>query len=107
MRPLSIPRTFDRISQDAATAEIRDAAAGKSKKLKEACDGFEAMFLRQLMGEMRKTVPEGGLFEKNQAEKIWQSQLDGEIADRVATGGRGIGISDVLYRQLSAKPGMK
>ena len=53
--------------------------AVENKKLKEACQDFEAILLNNMVTEMRKTIPEGGLFEKSYGEKIYQSMLDEEM----------------------------
>lgn len=71
------------------------------KKLKAACTDFEAMFLNLMYGEMRKSVnEEDGLLPKTQAEKIMQSMLDEELTKNMAKAG-GVGLADVLYKQLS------
>ena len=36
-------------------------AKTKETKLREACQGFESVFLSQLFKEMRSTLPKGGL----------------------------------------------
>ena len=53
----------------------------------------------QMYKQMRKTVPEGGLFEKSPAREIFEDMLDEEIINNAKE--RGIGIADILYRQLS------
>ena len=48
---------------------------------------------------MKKTVPEGGLFEKNIAREIFEEMLDEELMSDATQ--RGIGVAEVLYKQLS------
>ena len=77
------------------------------KKLKGACVEFEAMFLNLMYGEMRKSVNEqDGLLPKTQAEKIMQSMLDEELTKNMAKAG-GVGLADVLYKQLSFEESSK
>ncbi|MBR5163170.1 MAG: rod-binding protein, partial [Schwartzia sp.] len=75
------------------------SAEKEAKQLREACEGFEAMFLDIMFKEMRNTVPENTLFGKSQGEKIWHSMLDTEMMQNVAKSG-GVGIADMMYDNL-------
>ena len=75
------------------------SAEQEAKKLREACQGFEAMFLDIMFKEMRNTVPENTLFGESQGEKIWHSMLDTELMQNVAKSG-GLGIADMMYDNL-------
>ena len=93
------------ISEDARTKMALDAmrakvAPGKSKeaKLKEACQGFEAVFIGQMLKEMRKTVPKDGLLH-NQHEDQYLSMFDEELARSMAKNG-GMGLADFMESQL-------
>ena len=55
-----------------------EASAVQDKKLKEACTGFEAMFMNLMYSKMRDTVPEDSLFGNSNSDKILQSMLDTE-----------------------------
>ncbi len=70
-------------------------------KLKEACQGFESLFLNMMLKEMRKTVPKNET-SNSYAMGMYQEMLDEEIAEN-ASKGKGIGIADAMYRQLSNK----
>ena len=70
------------------------------KKLKEACKQFEAYFIKQMFKEMRKTIPENDFLEKSHGRNIFEDMLDEEYANE-ASEGRGIGLSQALYKQLS------
>ena len=75
----------------------------EAKKLREACEGFEAMFLSMMYKQMRATVPEGGLFgKKSNALKIFEDMRDTELMNAAAKSG-GIGIADMMYKQLTIK----
>ena len=75
------------------------SAAEESKRLREACEGFEAMFLDIVFKEMRNTVPENTLFGESNGEKMWHSMLDTELMQNVAKSG-GVGIADMMYDNL-------
>jgi len=74
---------------------------GDKKKLKEACDQFEAIMLQMLYKQMKATIPEGGLTEKSTARAMFEDMLDETLMEKSSQ--RGIGISDMMYRQLSAQ----
>lgn len=88
----------------AGSAAVDPAAADKArvqlrKRLKDACEGFEAMLLGIMYKEMRNTVPKNQLFGDDNAHDIWQSMLDSAMMEEAAKTG-GIGLADVLYQQL-------
>ncbi len=68
--------------------------------LRESSRDFEAMFVMEMFKAMRKTVPDGGLFEKNQATEIYTEMLDTEIA-KASTQGKGFGIGEAMYNQMA------
>ncbi len=89
----------------AAAEKAESAGAGRQaddKKLRAACRDLEAVFINMMLTTMRSTVAEGGLVEKSSGEKVMQSMLDRELAGNMAKAG-GIGLGDLLYRQLSAQ----
>lgn len=88
------------------TADVRFEEAlknatksGDDKELKKACQELESVFLNMMLSTMRKTIPEGGLFEKSQASKTFESMLDEEYAKSLSKSG-GIGLAKVLEKQL-------
>jgi len=68
-------------------------------KLKKACSDFEAIFIYYMLQSMRKTIPQGGLFNKNFEFKIYQSMLDQAISSEIAKRGE-FGIGKILYEKL-------
>lgn len=72
------------------------------QKLKDACKGFESMFIQLMWKEMRRTVPEDSLFGQSNGEKIFRDMLDTEMVDRMSEAG-GFGLADVMYDQLTAQ----
>lgn len=75
----------------------------EAKKLREACEGFEAMFLSMMYKQMRATVPENDLFgKKSNAIEIFEDMRDTELMNVAAKSG-GIGIADMMYQQLTIK----
>ncbi|EAX47463.1 hypothetical protein TcarDRAFT_1481 [Thermosinus carboxydivorans Nor1] len=71
------------------------------QKLRQACRDMEAVFLNLLLSRMRSTVPQSGLVDTSQ-EEIMRSLLDRELTSTMAQAG-GIGLADMLYRQLTSE----
>jgi len=101
----------------AATASMQDDVAqklridalqksltgGKTKeaKLREACQGFESVFISNLFAKMRATVPKDGLLHGHYEDQYY-SMFDKAMSDKMAADG-GIGLADMMYRQLKGK----
>lgn len=81
---------------DRSRAEPDDGRA-----LKESAREFEGVFLNTLLKAMRKTVPENGLFNGGGATKFYRQMHDAEMAKALAEGNGGMGIADMIVRQLS------
>lgn len=99
------------MSDIAKSNSIRTAAPMAEKpnkvtedKLREVAQLYENQFIREMMKQMRATVQESGFIKKNNAEKIFQDQLDGQYADQWVQAG-GIGMSDLIHQQLMDKYG--
>jgi Rod binding domain-containing protein len=70
-------------------------------RLKEAAAGFESLFVKQMMAEMRKTVPDSGLIKQGQGEKIFRDMLDQEYATEMSRRPEGYGLKESLYEQMT------
>lgn len=78
---------------------LRSSAKQNSPEaLKGAAKQFEAMFLNMVMKSMRDATPQDGPFD-NQQTKMFTSMLDQQMSQNLAQ--RGVGLADVLIRQLS------
>ena len=87
------PRSLDAAEDGPGRLEAKKA------KLREAARGFEAVFLRQLITEMRKTLDGEGLFGSGAAGEIYSDLLGNAMAESAAKRGP-LGIGDDLYRRL-------
>lgn len=78
-------------------------SGGKTKeaKLREACKGFESVFISQLFKEMRATVPKDGILHGHYEDQYY-SMFDKAMCDQLADDG-GIGLADMMYRQLKGQ----
>lgn len=93
----------DKVESDSFAAALEKAQNdGDDKKLKEACIELESYFTKLMYKSMKNSVnfSEGGLFEKSSAEKMFEEMLDDELCERSAESGNGIGLAQMLYKQL-------
>jgi flagellar protein FlgJ len=86
-----------------ALADLKLAAKGPSQgaALREAAEQFEGLFIQQMLSEMRKTVPEDGLFSSAQ-EGTFRDLADQQLAQDLAKSGD-FGIAEALVRQLERR----
>lgn len=76
------------------------AQIDKSSKLYKVSQDFEAIFIKQMLNVMRKSVSKTGLMDGGMAEEIFEDMLYDEYAQKMAKSGS-FGIADMIYRQLS------
>jgi flagellar protein FlgJ len=74
------------------------ARQNSPEALKAAAKQFEAVFMNMVMKSMRDATPQEGLFDSEQS-RMYTSMLDQQISQNLAS--RGVGLADVLIRQLS------
>lgn len=72
----------------------------QNDELKEACRDFEAIFIKQMLDSMKKTVPENSLMKGGMAEDIFEDMLYQEYASIISKSGD-LGIAEMVYKQLS------
>ncbi len=73
------------------------------RKLREACEDFEALFIYMLLKEMRKTVnEENDLLGNFLGKEIYDAMYLDAISKEASRRG-GLGIADMLYNQLKDK----
>ncbi|MFO7729717.1 MAG: rod-binding protein [Spirochaetia bacterium] len=89
-----------RSSQVSESSSANAENTAKNDKLKETCSDFQAIFIKQMLDSMRKTVNKSGLLEGGQAEEIFEDMLYDEYAQSISKNGN-IGLDDMLYKQLS------
>ena len=72
------------------------------KKLKQACEGFEALFLHTMMREGRGNSSVSISSSEGRTLGIVQDMQDDAIGKEMAKSG-GVGLGEMLYRSLSKK----
>lgn len=76
----------------------QSARQNSPDSLKAAAKQFEALFMNMIMKSMREATPQEGVFD-NQQTKMYTSMLDQQMSQSMAN--KGIGLAEVLIRQLS------
>ncbi|RLC00750.1 MAG: flagellar biosynthesis protein FlgJ [Deltaproteobacteria bacterium] len=72
----------------------------EEKELKEACAGFEAIFLNTMIKSMRKSLPGNALFNQSHGMDIYKSMYDQYLSDELSKSKTSIGVKEFLYEQL-------
>lgn len=86
----------DSQSLDSLRAQAKQAP---DKALASAAKQFEAVFMTMLLKSMRDATPQDGMFDTEQT-KMFTSMLDQQLSQNVG-GSRGIGLADMMVKQLS------
>jgi flagellar protein FlgJ len=76
----------------------QSAKAGSPDALKGAATQFESMFINMMMKSMRDATPQDGPMD-SQETKTFTTMLDQQMSQKLAK--KGIGLADVLVRQLT------
>jgi flagellar protein FlgJ len=98
----NISRSQESTRSTAARAEASVRAQrtiDKSSRLYKVSQEFEAIFIKQMLNVMRKSVNKTGLMDGGMAEEIFEDMLYDEYAQKMAENS-GFGIADMIYRQL-------
>ena len=89
----------------AGMSDLKQAArqnGNSPEAIKGAAKQFEAMFLNMMLKSMRDATPKDGALDSEQS-KMFTSMLDQQMSQSLAQ--RGVGLADVLTRQLSGSLG--
>lgn len=102
---LNIGNTAESSKSKAADDEfekrLQEAVNNKDdKELKKVCNDFEGIILRMMYKEMRATVKKSDLIPNDPGRDIFESMMDDELM-KEASKGAGLGLAEVLYKQLS------
>jgi flagellar protein FlgJ len=92
-----------KIADDSFEKRLETAMAkNDGQEMKKACKEFESIFLSMLYKQMKASIPKSELFPKDAGTDMFESMLDEKLVEEAAKG-RGIGLADTLYKQLSSQ----
>jgi flagellar protein FlgJ len=72
----------------------------RSSRLYKVSVEFEAIFIKQMLNAMRKSVPKSGFLDGGMAEEFFEDMLYDEYAKSMAATA-GFGLAEMIVRQLS------
>ncbi len=72
----------------------------RSSELYKVCLDFEALFIKQMLNAMRKTVNESGLLDGGIGTDYWKDMLYDEYAQKMAQTAQ-FGLAETMYLQIN------
>ena len=98
------PDASAKLAIDTQSLEQLRAQARQSsdQALKAAAQQFESVFLNMMLKSMREATPQDGMFDSEQT-RMFTGMLDQQLAQSMS--GRGVGLADIMVKQLSGKAG--
>lgn len=84
-----------------APGTVAATASPEMAKLKKAAQGFEAVFMRQMIASMRTASLGEGILDSD-ATQQFRDMSDGKLADQLSAKGA-LGIADMLVKQWGAR----
>ena len=97
-----LPSAADRAVERVVEAAHRTQAAGvdKTSPLYKVCLDFEAIFIKQMLNVMRKSVQKEGLLDGGLSEDIFEDMLYDEYAQKMAQTAQ-FGLAETMYLQIN------
>jgi Rod binding domain-containing protein len=101
----STARQDKQIEELQKQAKLSDSILDPMAKARaeKAAKDFESMLLKQMIGSMQQTVSKEGLL-KSKDEETYQDMLNEALSDSIASG-QGIGIKDIIMKELVKRGG--
>jgi flagellar protein FlgJ len=90
------------VSSVALNASQVRQTVDKSSELYKACRDFEAIFIKQMLDAMRKTVDENGLLDGGLGRDYFNDMLYDEYAKKMADTDQ-FGLAETMYLQINPK----
>jgi flagellar protein FlgJ len=82
--------------------DLKTTNPARDKKLKEAAQQFESVFIHQLLQTMDKTVQRSDFLRSGQSEDVFRDMFYQEIAKNIASNSSSnFGLGQQVYSQLS------
>ena len=99
--PAYLPSAVDRAVQLAGQTarKLQSRSVDKGSPLYKVCLEFEAIFVKQMLNSMRKTVEKSGLLDGGMAEELFEDMLYDEYAKKMAAAAN-FGLAAMIYSQL-------
>jgi flagellar protein FlgJ len=100
---MQIPVAVNSHAYPIAPSKTTRSPIDKNSKLYKASQEFEALFIKQMLDVMRKTIhKEDDLLGGWIGQDVYEDMLYDEYSKKMAATGQ-FGIADMIYKQLSSK----
>lgn len=81
-------------------SEVSQAKLPATKDAAQAAQQFEALLIGEMLKSMWQTVPQGQLLSGSHEESLYRDMLNEAISNSIAEG-RGMGIKDVIFKDMN------
>jgi Rod binding domain-containing protein len=81
-------------------AKANSISAEQLQEIEKVSRDLESMLLNMMLKEMWKSVPESELFGNEMATKFYREMWLEKIAETIAVEGSGLGVADVIKKEL-------
>lgn len=99
MAPGASARRMEAASAALSASKDGPPTDAAMEKARAAAEGFEAVFLAQMMGAMFEGIESNGLFGGGAGEEMWRGFFVEHVAEAHAKRG-GLGIADAVMAQI-------
>lgn len=96
---------FDQLTSATTNQSLRGASVTDSDRLRQAAEGFEALFLQKMMQTARTSTLGDDLMGSSAVDKT-RDLFDMEMTQS-ASRTSSLGIADAIYRQMAPIAGIK
>lgn len=100
---MQIPTIINAHTYPVAPNKTTRPAIDRNSELYKASQDFEALFIKQMLDAMRKTIhKEDDLLNGGLGQDVYEDMLYDEYAKKMSATAQ-FGLADMIYRQLSSK----
>jgi flagellar protein FlgJ len=103
MQPLNLTNAHSYPVLAPHSAKPKHAVIDRSSPLYKACQDFEALFIKQMLDVMRKTIhKEDDMLNGGLSQDVFEGMLYDQYAKKMAETA-GFGLAETIYKQVSSK----
>ena len=100
---MQVPTIVNRYSYPVAGPQLSRPAINRNSDLYKVSQDFEALFIKQMLDVMRKTIhKEDDLLGGGIGQDVYEDMLYDQYAKKMAATAQ-FGLADMIYRQMSSK----
>lgn len=97
----NLANNTSKVNTDDFERKLQSALNSKDEEqIRKSSQEIESIFANMMLKEMRKSIDKSDLVESAPGSEIWESMFDEKIAEEISKG-RGLGLSEMIYKQLT------